>query len=135
MSVCGSLYIVGKHHVLHTGCLHSNHTAQVQGHHPQHLLQENKTRRIRMEVETERLSVLAVRTQCAKWSRSVWSMAPFLLTYCGPQDLEAQSSPFRALRHLSIRKASTHWGWRHHSCPGSTRTWWLFLGLSYSLCT
>lgn len=81
MSVCGSLYIVGKHHVLHTGCLHSNHIAQVQGHHPQHLLQENKTRGIRIEVETEQLSVSAVRTQCAKWSRSVWSMAGPLPTY------------------------------------------------------
>lgn len=26
-------------------------------------------------METEQLSVWAVRTQCAKWSRSVWSMA------------------------------------------------------------
>lgn len=47
---------VGKHHVLHTGCLHSNHTARVQGHYPQHLLQKNKTRGIRIEVETDQLA-------------------------------------------------------------------------------
>lgn len=31
-------------------------------------------------------------------------MASSLPTYCGPQDPEAQSSPFRALKHSSLRK-------------------------------
>lgn len=56
LSAAQCTLFVGKHPVLYIGCLHSNHSAQVQGHHPHHSLQKNKTRGVRVEVETGQLA-------------------------------------------------------------------------------